>query len=111
MLKFGKMWLSNGLKRESNEGLAGTLGLSPQTSEDKAGHREGAVSLSLSGGGEEGRVVIGQPSIASRYPSSVEVVVFAWPRGSCRLLSLPLGSSYPRTFSDSSVIGRRWWLF
>lgn len=40
--------------------------------------------------------MMGQPSMASRCPSSVEVVVFAWPRGQLQItLSLPLGSSYP----------------
>lgn len=40
--------------------------------------------------------MMGQPSMASRCPSSVEVVVFAWPRGCLQsVLSLPLGSSYP----------------
>lgn len=82
-------------KRGSSEGLASKLGLTVHGPQKTKTGKELSHFPYLE---EErrGGAVMGQPSMASRCPSSVEVVVFAWPRGCLQsVLSLPLGSSYP----------------
>lgn len=84
MLKFSKMWLSNGLSW-----YVGSH--SPRTSEDKAGTGKELSHFPYLEEERRGGAVMGQPSMASRCPSSVEVVVFAWPRGGCRSAKFAFG--------------------